>query len=206
MLTAEDKQEIAKAIRRAELHTSGEIVFAVTDASGRYRHATLQGAFAGSVLATAIYLALPIEHTIALLLWAEIIAFGCFYSLMSYFPWRRWFIRSHEMEECVHDAAFREFYGSGLYRTRESNGVLIYLSNLERRVVVLGDKGIHERMGEQHWHEVRDTIIRGIREGRTKDGICAAITSCGDALAKYFPRPGDDTNELPDDVIDRTKR
>lgn len=206
MLTENDKQEIAAAIQGAELKTSGEIVFAITDASGRYSHATLQGAMAGSILAAATYLALPMEHTIALLLWTEIIAFGFFYALVSYFPWRRWFIRPQEMEECVFDAAFREFYNSGLYKTREANGVLIYLSGLERRVVVLGDKGIHEKMGEQHWHEVRDMIIRGIKDGKAKEGICDAVMSCSAVLAKNFPRLPDDTNELPNHVIDRTKR
>ena len=146
------------------------------------------------------------EFICSIMLWTEIIAFGFFYALMSYFPWRRWFIRPQEMEECVYDAAFREFYSSGLYKTRESNGVLIYLSGLERRVVVLGDKGIHEKMGEQHWHEVRDMIIHGIKEGKTKEGICAAVMSCGAALAKNFPRLSDDTNELPNHVIDRTKQ
>ena len=206
MLTETDKQAIAEAIKRAELTTSGEIVFAIVDASGRYPHASLQGALIGSVLAAAIYLALPVPHTIALLLWTEIIAFALFYALILHLPWRRWFIRGREMDENVHDAAFREFYASGLYRTREANGVVIYLSCLERRVVVLGDKGIHEKMGDQHWDEVRDKIIEGIKQGKPREGICSAIEICGKALAEHFPRRSDDTNELPDTVIDRTRK
>jgi putative membrane protein len=110
------------------------------------------------------------------------------------------------MEECVHDAAFREFYAGGLYRTRESNAVLIYLSNLERRVVVLGDKGIHEKMGDTHWQDVRDEILRGIKQGKAREGICAAVETCGRALAEHFPHRPDDINELPDEVIDRTRK
>jgi putative membrane protein len=204
LLTEADKQAIADAVKRAESTTSGEIVFAVTNDSGRYPQAALQGALAGSIVSALIYLVLPVSHTISVLLWTEIIAFALFYPLIPHFPWRRWFIRAQEMEECVRDAAFREFYTSGLYKTRDSNGVLIYLSCFERRVVVLGDKGIHEKMGDPHWSGVRDRIITGIKQGKAAEGICAAVESCGQALAEHFPLRPDDINELPDQVIDRT--
>lgn len=204
LLNEEDKQAVAEAIKRAESLTSGEIVFAVTEASGRYPHVTLQGALAGMVIATAVYLVLPMPHTTGLVLWTEIIAFALFYSIIPHLPWRRRLIPKREMDESVHESAFHEFYASGLYKTSQANGVLIFLSLLERRVVVLGDKGIHEKMGDPHWQDVRDKVISGIRQGRAQEGICAAVDSCGKALAKHFPRRPDDVNELSDDVIDRT--
>ncbi len=205
-LSKEDKQAIAEAIKQAELLTSGEIVFAFTDASDRYYHANLQGALIGAVVATAIYLLLPTPHTIGMVLWTEFISFALFLALLPHFPWRRWLISRREMQEHVQESAFREFYASGLYKTRDANGIVIYLSSLERQVVVMGDKGIHEKMGDQHWTAVRDHIISGIRRGQAREGICAAIETCGNALSKHFPRRADDINELPDRVIDRTGR
>jgi putative membrane protein len=205
ILTESNKQTIAETIKRAELTTSGEIVFAITNTSARYHDASLQAALAGSIAAAAVYLALPLLHTIPLLLWTEIIAFALFYGVSMHSSMRRWFIRTREMDERVHDAAFREFYGSGLYKTREANGVLIYLSCFERKVVVVGDAGIHKKMGNQHWLEVRDQIINGIRKGKAREGICTAVETCGKALAAHFPRRSDDQNELSNQVIDRTK-
>ncbi len=206
LLTDEDKKAIAESIKRAEQATSGEIVFAIADASGHYRHAILQGALLGTTLVTAVYLLLPVAHTIALVLWTEIVAFAILYALLHKLPGRRWFIPRRELYESVHEAAFREFYAGGLYRTRESNGILIYLSLLERKVVVLGDRGIHEKLGNEHWDNVRDRIIDGIKRGRARDGICAAVEACGSGLAAHFPHRPDDTNELPDEVVDRTRR
>jgi putative membrane protein len=206
LLTEEDKKAIAEAIKRAETLTSGEIIFAVSDAADRYLHATLQAALAGSILATLIYLLLPTAQTIGMVLWVEFVAFALFYALIPHFPWRRWFIAAREMDEHVQEAAFREFYAGGLYKTRAANGILIYLSSLERRVVVLGDKGIHEKMGDHHWGEVRDLIISGIKSGKAREGICAAVASCGKALAEHFPYRPDDVNEIPNDVIDRHSR
>jgi putative membrane protein len=205
LLSESDKKSVAEAVKRAELTTSGEIVFALTDKSGHYLHATLLGALIGAVAAAALYLALPLPQSIGLVLWTEIITFALFYAVLPHLPVRRWFIPGREMGECVQDAAFREFYASGLYKTRASNGVLIYLSCFEHRVVVLGDKGIHEKMGDPHWNDVRDRIIQGIRQRQAAKGICDAIELCGKALAEHFPRLPDDINELNDDVIDRSK-
>ncbi len=203
LLTEEDKKAIEEAVRRAEARTSGEIVFAVADASDHYHHVTIQGALIGMALATAAYLAVPLSHTVTAILWTELISFAVFYALTPHLPLRRRLISGKEMDARVHEAAFMQFYSSGLYRTREANGVEIFLSVFERRVVVIGDKGIHEKMGNPHWDEVRDRIIRGIRQGKAREGICSAIESCGEALAKHFPHRPDDINELPDQVIDR---
>jgi putative membrane protein len=203
-LTEQDNKAIEGAIKKAEAMTSGEIVFAAAPASAQYRHATLQGALIGMAAVTAVFLALPLAHTPTNILWTEFLSFAILYFILPYMPWRRWIISRQEMDARVQDAAFMQFYSSGLYRTRESNGVEIYLSFLERKVIVIGDRGIHEKMGDPHWDNVRDLIIQGIRRGDVRGGICAAIDACGKALAEHFPHRPDDINELPDKVIDRS--
>jgi putative membrane protein len=202
-LSEQDQKSIEAAIKKAEATTSGEIVFVAAPASSHYHHANLQGAIVGMAIVTAIFLLLPISHTITNLLWTEFISFAVFYTILPRLPWRRWMISNQEMDARVHEAAFMQFYSSGLYKTRESNGVEIYLSLLERRVVVIGDSGIHAKMGNPHWDNVRDLIIRGISQGDICGGICGAIESCGKALAEHFPHRPDDINELPDQVINR---
>jgi len=202
-LNNEDKSAIEQAIKKAEATTSGEIVFIAAPASARYLHATLQGAIIGMAAVAAVFLLLPVSHSVTGLLWTEFIAFAFFYAILPYLPWRRWIISKEEMDARVKDAALMQFYGSGLYQTRESNGVGIYLSFFERRVVVIGGRGIHAKMGDRHWQEARDLIIRGIKEGNLRGGVCAAIEACGKALAEHFPPRPDDINELPDSVISR---
>lgn len=203
-LREQDHKAIEEAIKKAEAITSGEIVFAAALASAHYRHATLQGALIGMAAVTAVFLALPIAHTPTTLLWTEFLSFAIFYFILPYLPLRRWIISRQEMDARVRDAAFMQFYSSGLYRTRESNGVEIYLSFFEREVVVIGDRAIHEKMGNQHWDNVRDLIIQGIRRGDVCGGICAAVEACGKALAEHFPPRPDDVNELSNKVIDRS--
>lgn len=203
-LSEQDSKAIEAAIKQAEAGTSGEIVFTVAPSSGRYLHATLQGALIGMAAVTAIVLMLPLAHTLTNLLWTEVLSFAFFYTLLPYTPLRRWIISSRTMDARVREAAFMQFYTSGLYKTREANGVEIYLSLFEREVVVIGDKGIHAKMGEHRWDEVRDLIIQGIKEGNACQGICNAINRCGATLAEHFPPRPDDVNELPDEIIHRT--
>lgn len=206
LLSEEDRNAIAETIRKAEARTSGEIVFAITDASDHYHHAILIGSLLGMTAATGVYLALPVEHAIGMLLWTQLVSCAFFYALLSRLRLQRRLIPGRELDAKVREAALLEFYSSGLYRTRESDGILIYLSVFERRVVVLGDRGIHEKMGDRHWDDVRDKIIQGIKEGKAREGICAAVEICGKALAEHFPHRKDDINELPDQVIDRSSK
>jgi putative membrane protein len=204
LLSDKENSLVESAIEAAELKTSGEIVFVIADASGLYRHAAFMGALVGMAVVTAISISLPFfPHTITNVLWTEFLSFAFFYAALPHLPWRRWFISKKEMDARVHEAAFMQFYASGLYRTRDSNGIEIFLSVFEKEVVVIGDRGINEKMGEQHWQHVRDLIIQGIRRGEACAGICAAIESCAQALAQHFPIRPDDVNELPNRVIHR---
>ncbi|NLV32064.1 MAG: hypothetical protein GXY47_13015 [Acidobacteria bacterium] len=203
LLSEREQKAVEEAIRKAESRTSGEIVFVVTPASGRYLHATLRGALLGMAAVTIAFLLLPFPHTALTILTVEPLAFAVFYALLPRLPLRRWFISKQTLDTRVREAAFMQFYSSGLDRTRESNGVEIYLSLFEREVVVLGDRGIHARMGNRSWDEVRDLIIRGIREKRAGEGICAAVDLLGKVLAEHFPPRPDDVNELPDGVVHR---
>ncbi len=203
LLSEEDHRAIEQAIRKAEETTSGEIVFTAAEASANYRHATLQGAVIGMALAAAVYLLLPVPHGIPALLWTQVLSFALLFALIPRVPLRRWLVSRSEMDARVREAALAQFYSAGLHRTRESNGVEIYLSLFEREVVVIGDRGIHSIMGDQHWQNVRDQIIGGIRGGDARGGICKAIETCAEAMAHYFPPRADDVNELSDQVIRR---
>jgi putative membrane protein len=84
--------------------------------------------------------------------------------------------------------------------------VLVFASLFEREAVVLGDHGIHARMGED-WRKAVDALTRGLHAGDPARGFVDAVAVCGARLAEYFPRdPGSrpPPNELEDAI--RTSR
>jgi uncharacterized membrane protein len=112
-------------------------------------------------------------------------------------------VRVHLEQRCAGDPlvrARRSFAQIGMDRTRLRNGVLLYLALDDHRFAVLGDSGIHERVGAGFWDSVRDALRRDLQAGRMRDGIVAAVLEIGRALGEHFPDRPDDTNELSDAV------
>ena len=88
----------------------------------------------------------------------------------------------------------------GMERTRERNGVLIYLAVKHRKLAIVGDEGIHARVSDEYWRRVRDLMVGMLRSGRLRDGIVAGVREVGRVLAQHFPHRPDDVDELPDNV------
>jgi uncharacterized membrane protein len=92
------------------------------------------------------------------------------------------------------------FAALGMHRTAERNGVLIYLAVEDRKLAIVGDDGIHGKVGPQYWERVRDVMVHRLRAGAARDAVLAAVVDVGAVLQKFFARRPDDRNELSDDV------
>jgi putative membrane protein len=68
---------------------------------------------------------------------------------------------------------------------------------------VLGDRGIHEKMGAD-WDRAVGALVAGLRRGEPATGFVDAIAICGARLADAFPRdpaaPHPPVNELEDAI------
>jgi uncharacterized membrane protein len=96
--------------------------------------------------------------------------------------------------------AAEHFARLGMTRTALKNGVLIYVALADRRFAILGDAGIHERVGEAEWGKIRDGVATRFGAGEFCKGICEAVTRIGELLSSSFPRRTGDANELPDEI------
>ena len=88
----------------------------------------------------------------------------------------------------------------GMAATAERNGVLLYFAVGDRKLAIVGDAGVHARVGEPYWQRVRDAMVERLRAGAPRDAVVHAVMDVGLVLQKFFPRRPDDTNELRDDV------
>lgn len=112
-------------------------------------------------------------------------------------------IRVHLDARCSGDPMARAvalFERLGMMRTALRNGVLIYLAIEDRKLAVIGDAGVHERVEPGYWDRLRDTLVEHFRQGQPRDGLVAAVRDVGAVLSRYFPRAPDDRDELSDEV------
>ena len=98
----------------------------------------------------------------------------------------------------VERAARRAFHRLGVARTTGRNGVLLFVVPSRHRFVVLGDIGIHARVGQRFWDVTAAAMSQCFRAGDLTGGILRGVETIGAQLAAQFPRRRDDVNELPD--------
>jgi uncharacterized membrane protein len=101
----------------------------------------------------------------------------------------------------VEKAAQKAFARLGMTRTHARNGVLFFVVPARRKFVVLGDSGIHERVGQEFWNSVASAVSEKFRDGDFTGGLVHGIERVGEQLTAYFPYdPSTDKNELSNEV------
>ena len=112
-------------------------------------------------------------------------------------------IRVHLDHSCPGDPLARAvaiFERLGMHRTDLRAGVLVYVAVTDRKLAVIGDAGIHARVGQAYWDRLVARILGHLRDERPRDGLIDAVGEVGASLAAHFPRRPDDRNELSDRV------
>jgi putative membrane protein len=200
--TPEEKERLKATTQEVESRTIGEIVVMVVDRSDHYIEAEiLGGVLLGGLL--SLILTLLFFHSSV---WSYVPL-----SFLFFFPCRLLFQRAEALkklfvgirrkEEAVKQRAERVFFERGLYRTKKNTGVLFFLSLFERKIRVLADKGIYEKMDQETLDRFANEVSSGIREGRACEALSQAIRKIGGLLSQHFPITSNDTDELPNEVV-----
>ena len=100
----------------------------------------------------------------------------------------------------IRTVAEKTFERLGMTKTALRNGVLLFIATEEQRFVILGDKGINEKVPAGFWDEIAAKLTIRFKNEEFTDGIVEAITAAGVQLGHYFPRAADDVNELSDTI------
>ncbi|MFH1223113.1 MAG: TPM domain-containing protein [Pseudomonadota bacterium] len=193
--------KIAQEIASVEKVTSGEIVPVVARKSSNYRTAELVAAIIFGYI--FVFIAYEFKHDSGIIYFLFYNFLGILLSLfLTRFNAVKRFIVSRKVKEHkVHLSALSAFHRYNVHRTKHKTGILIYVSLMERMVVVLGDEGINSKVDESVWKNAVSIIVKGIKEGNVEQGIVNGIGSCRELLRIHFPLAPGDVNELPNEVI-----
>jgi putative membrane protein len=191
-------ETLAQAVRDIEKNTDAEIVIVVRRRSGTYRHADY---LCGAVIAfvgLVFVLFSPFEfHTF----WVPFDVIGLFIA-GAFVSSRTDFIRrllttKKFRSRSVRTGAAAMFYEAGIANTSAENGLLIYLSIVERRLEVIADRGILKAVPALKWN---DAVFALKQVGRSPDSetLLKAVRELGELLTQYLPPTGENPNELAD--------
>ena len=96
--------------------------------------------------------------------------------------------------------AQKVFTNLKMHETKEHNGVLIYIATLSKKIAVIGDEGIHQKLGNEFWQKVVEELIKKFKENKKAQALAECILTCGEQLGKFFPRSSDDKDELTNTI------
>lgn len=219
-LTPDDHKRVSEAIARAEERSDGEIIAVTTDYSDRYHDAALHWAVLAVMVMLGAIWAWP-----GLLDWWHHLIFGgwdetslrarygliLFFALakflgvllvLRYKPLRLALVPGSTKTRRVRRRAIDIYKAGAERRTIGRTGILVYLSMGEHRAEIIHDDAITAVVDDETWGEAMAALLVPVKEGRIVDGIVAAIEEIGDVLALHFPKSSEDTNEIPDKLIE----
>lgn len=201
LLSEADAREVEAAVKLVEQQSAAEVVVAVLPQSREY----WQGRVLLSVLwglgAGLGFLYVQPWHEPALALLVELLVGVAAFALAGFAPLQRRLFSAEAARQAVQARAFQLFAERGLQGTRGRTALLIFVSELEHRVVLLGDRTLHAQVGQQGWEEHVARLLDHIRAGHTRLGLLEVLERLGPELARVAPRQHDDENELPDAVL-----
>jgi putative membrane protein len=206
-----DSQKIAEATKTAEMKTSGEIFTVLTQECDDYHGNVFIVSIIPYLLVTAFIIIFSGTFITVLqgMVWEieqdslvfmaviiPLIFFVVFYVLFSIPMLKYNIISKNRMRKEVRLHAESAFFRHGITATEGATGVLIFISMFERRVELLVDYKIQQKISNDKWEEVVLNIIKGIQSDNFVEVLGAEIIRCGDILSNDFPREMDDVDEL----------
>jgi len=201
-LTDQEKQTISDAIKEAESKTSGEIVTVITRAADDYFYIPTLWAGLLALLTPGVMLMLPVAVDILVIYTVQVIVFLMATILFRWTPLKMLLIPKAVKFRRANRLAYQQFVQQGLHRTKDRNGLLLFVAVAERYVEIVADQGINDRVPQDTWQNIVAEFVTHVKQRQIAKGFVTAIAQSGDLLQEQFPVEPMDKNELPNHLIE----
>ena len=215
-----DQDRIGAAVATAEKNSDGEIVTIVAPRSDAYHDVGLHYAIVAMLAPLALVAtdpigasawatrtlggwdhAVPLGLQIGLLLGAQILCFLVVRYALAWMPLRMLLTPGATKARRVRRQAITLFRACAESRTTRKTAILLYLSLAEHRAEIVADSTISGLVAPERWGDAMAALVEAVHDGRTGDGLVAAIEQIGAILHEQVPAGHANPNELPDRLI-----
>jgi len=200
LLSESELQQVAEAIERVERSTDAELVTVLAAQADDYHYIPLLWAgliallLPGALLFFSGWLG---AWQLLLVQWATFIVLAVLFRMPA--------LTSHLIPRSVRNwracnLARRQFIELNLHHTDGDTGVLIFVSEAERYVEILVDRGISSRIDNAAWESVVACFTDRVKQGQGLEGFLGCIEASGALLAQHVPKTHE-RNELPNRLV-----
>jgi putative membrane protein len=199
------RDEIKNEITIIESKTLCEIVPMVVQSSNRYLVANYALGVFLSILACLLFYLSPFYFLNPIYyLFIQISFFIIGFFLANISPLKKLFIPKGDLNAEVNLKSYESFLNHNLHLTKNHNGVLIFISLFEKKIKILTDKSINDKISNSEWTPVINDFIVNYQKEDLLNSLKTTLIQVGNILEKHFPRSGPkpvDENELQNDLI-----
>jgi putative membrane protein len=210
ILSHNDRSQLEKRIAEAENLTKTQIVLATVKRCDSYMEIPWKTfALCASVAALGVFLLnfmLPVWQSNSLILFSMVVilASGAFFALLTvrFHGLARLFLSRNRAETETRQYAESLFLTKELFATRERTGILLLISQFERQVVILPDKGLSNRLSK----DAMKGIITRMSQPLVHKEMRRAFETGLDDLIRILESsatPGEVKDELSNKIIER---
>lgn len=188
-----------RAVEAIESASAVEVVVALRRKSAPYRHANVVvGAVAAFCsLAAMLFSAHPFQLSSILIdPFAVALLSGAVVELLP--SLKRVLTPRGLRRASVTRAAYATFVERHVHATTGRSGLLVYISLLERDIVLVPDIGLSRLWPAADLLEAQTALTAAMRNGGS--AVARALEQLAAPLASAIPRSADDVNELPDAI------
>ncbi len=203
-LSSDELAQIKEAIFEAEKKTTGEIVPVIVKQSDFYPAAHFRLSLLGAFVAIFSYYQLSFEGESVYFLYLFILGALIGFFLGYIAPLKMLFTTREEIEEETRQRAMESFLTNGVVETKDRNGVQLFISVLEHKVMINVDNGLHQKLGphaNDKWQHILKDLLEHLKRGQASQGICSAIKEMGAVLNEHYPADRSTLNELPNKLV-----
>lgn len=199
-LTEQELTQISRRISEIEARTDAEVVTVLAEQSDDYYYIpTLWAALVGVVMPSVLIL-LPFWFELIDVLMIQFMVFVVLAVALRFRPLLRRLIPRGVRQWRASNLARRQFLENNLHHTEQELGVLIFVSELERYVEILVDRGVAKALPNDVWEAVVDNFAGAVANGDVYEGFDRCLIAVGEVLAEEFPISSE-KNELPNHLV-----
>lgn len=206
LLTEAQADEVANAISKVERTTDAELVTVLAYQADSYHYIpTLWAALIallspGIMMLVSSWLSTPNWLNLRMVILVQVVVFLVMAVILRLPPVMRRIIPTGIKRWRASNLARRQFLENNLHYTAGDTGVLIFVSETERYVEILADRGISQHVSDAEWQSIVDEFSGHVGGGKTLQGFLTAIERCGALLSTHVPATSE-KNELPNRMV-----
>ena len=200
LLNKQDQEQVAAAISAVERETDAEMVTVLTAQADNYAYIPLLWAGLIALLVPGIinYFTGWLAADMLLLgQWGVFILLSLVFRIPG--------INTRLIPRSVRywrasNLARRQFLEQNLHHTAGATGMLIFVSEAERYVEILVDRGISSQIDNDVWEAIIAAFTEQVKQGETLQGFITCIEACGTHLKTNVPATRQ-KDELPNHLV-----